>query len=174
MKRHKCTVVRLLPLHLQPGAAPYPACHRWFTSRSGLAVHRVQIPDSQPPTTPAKRPPLTKRASVSARAAFAHPYVRCELRFSRLQDLKRHSPFCSLTHLRLPVWEWYALLGAQMFKCACVRVCVDSPASTENMIRGIMNTVMNHTPLLLSHVREVMLMKCSRDVVSKVSSSTKR
>ena len=95
LKRRKCTAIRLLPLHLQPGAAPCPACHRWFASRGGLAVHRCQIQDSQPPTTPAKRPPLTKRPSVSARAAFAQQCARCERRFSRLQDVKRHSPFCS-------------------------------------------------------------------------------
>ena len=39
--------------------------------------------------------------------------------------------FLTLILLRLPVWEWYTLAGAQMFKssqikcvCVCVRACV--------------------------------------------------
>ena len=83
-----------------PWCCSVSAC-RWFASHDGLAVHRCHMLDSQPLATRAKRSKLAKNPSVSARAGFAHQCVRCECRFSRLQDLEQQSPFSSWLLLSL-------------------------------------------------------------------------
>ena len=56
-KRHKCSDVRALPIHQQPGAVQCGICNRWFAAAGGLARHRCDAPAHSASELELSRPP---------------------------------------------------------------------------------------------------------------------
>ena len=87
MTRHKCTVTRNQPKHLQPGARQCPTCERWFVSAGGFTVHRC---GREPTSVLSPEAPAT-RVALTTLACCSNHCQDCNRCFKSLSGFGRHN-----------------------------------------------------------------------------------
>ena len=84
-KTHKCSDVRALSIHQQPGAVRCGICNRWFAAAGGLARHRCDASVHSASELELSRPPPGSCQSCSCHC------VSCGCCFCSLPGYRRHN-----------------------------------------------------------------------------------